>query len=74
MIRPLRIEYEGAMYHIMNCGHVMRRFSIEIKRIRLRNKVSQAVLAAFLNTSTSTIRQWEQGLKRPSGVSLIALP
>lgn len=45
----------------------------QIKRIRLRNKVSQAVLAAFLNTSPSTIRQWEQGLKRPSGISLKVL-
>lgn len=45
----------------------------QIRRIRLRNKVSQAVLAAFLNTSTSTIRQWEQGLKRPSGISLKVL-
>jgi len=45
----------------------------QIKRIRLRNKVSQAVFAAYLNTSPSTIRQWEQGLKRPSGISLKVL-
>jgi putative transcriptional regulator len=42
----------------------------QIKRIRLRNKVSQAIFAAYLNTSPSTIRQWEQGLKKPSGISL----
>jgi putative transcriptional regulator len=42
----------------------------QIKRIPLRNKVSQAVLAAFLNTSPCTIRQWEQGLKRANGISL----
>ncbi len=47
--------------------------SHQIKRIRLRNKVSQAVFAAYLNTSLSTIRQWEQGLKRPSGISLKVL-
>ncbi len=41
-----------------------------IKRIRLRNKVSQTVFAAYLNTSPSTIKQWEQGLKKPSGISL----
>lgn len=41
-----------------------------IKRIRLRNKVSQAVFAAYLNTSASTVRQWEQGLKKPGGISL----
>ncbi|MAZ77199.1 MAG: transcriptional regulator [Legionellaceae bacterium] len=45
----------------------------QIKRIRLRNKVSQAVFAAYLNTSPSTIRQWEQGLKKPSGISLKVL-
>lgn len=42
----------------------------QIKRIRTRNKVSQAVFAAYLNTSPSTIKQWEQGLKKPSGISL----
>ena len=45
----------------------------QIKRIRLRNKVSQAVFAAYLNTSPSTVRQWEQGLKKPSGISLKVL-
>ncbi len=42
----------------------------EIKRIRLHEKVSQAIFAKYLNTSTSTIRQWEQGTKRPRGTSL----
>jgi putative transcriptional regulator len=42
----------------------------QIKRIRLHNKVSQVVFAAYLNTSPSTIKQWEQGLKKPSGISL----
>ncbi|MBS0358466.1 MAG: DNA-binding transcriptional regulator [Proteobacteria bacterium] len=42
----------------------------QIKKIRLRNKVSQAIFAAYLNTSPSTIQQWEQGLKKPSGISL----
>jgi putative transcriptional regulator len=46
---------------------------MQIKQIRLRNKVSQAVFAAYLNTSPSTIRQWEQGLKKPSGISLKVL-
>ncbi len=45
----------------------------QIKKIRLRDKVSQAVFAAYLNTSPSTIRQWEQGLKKPSGISLKVL-
>ncbi len=42
----------------------------EIKRIRLREKVSQAVFAKFLNISASTVRQWEQGDKQPRGASL----
>jgi putative transcriptional regulator len=42
----------------------------EIKRIRLHEKVSQAIFAKYLNTSTSTIRQWVQGEKHPRGISL----
>lgn len=42
----------------------------QIKRIRLRNKVSQAVFAAYLNTTPSTIQQWEQGQKKPNGIAL----
>lgn len=43
---------------------------VEIKRIRLREKVSQPVFAKCLNTSTSTVKQWEQGEKHPRGTSL----
>ncbi len=42
----------------------------EIKRIRLHEKMSQAIFAKYLNTSTSTIRQWEKGTKHPRGTSL----
>jgi putative transcriptional regulator len=38
--------------------------------LRQRHKLSQAVLAAVLNTSLSTVRQWEIGDKHPSGPSL----
>ena len=44
--------------------------SKEIKKIRLREKVSQPVFARCLNTSTSTVKQWEQGEKHPRGTSL----
>ncbi len=44
--------------------------STEIKHIRTREKVSQAVFAMYLNASLSTIRQWEQGGKHPRGTSL----
>ena len=44
--------------------------SNQIKDLRDRYRISQAVLAAVLNTSLSTVRQWEIGDKHPSGPSL----
>ena len=41
-----------------------------IQALRKRLAISQAVLAAMLNTSVSTIRKWECGDKQPSGPSL----
>ena len=41
-----------------------------IPPLRKRYKISQAVLASILNTSVSTVRQWEIGAKHPSGPSL----
>jgi putative transcriptional regulator len=42
----------------------------QIRAIRARTRMSQAVFAAILNTSTSTVQKWEIGAKRPSGPSL----
>ena len=42
----------------------------QIKRLRLKYKASQAVFAAYLNTSLSTVQKWEQGQKKPNGPSL----
>lgn len=42
----------------------------KIRALREHLQLSQAVLAAVLNTSLSTIRKWEAGDKRPSGPSL----
>jgi putative transcriptional regulator len=44
--------------------------SKRIRALRERYKLSQTVLASVLNTSVSTVRQWEIGEKRPSGPSL----
>ena len=44
--------------------------SEKIRALRERHKLSQAVLASVLNTSLSTVRQWEIGKKHPSGPSL----
>jgi putative transcriptional regulator len=43
---------------------------VEIKRIREAARVSQAVFAALLNTSLSTVQKWEIGQKRPTGTAL----
>ncbi|OGV47972.1 MAG: transcriptional regulator [Legionellales bacterium RIFCSPHIGHO2_12_FULL_42_9] len=42
----------------------------QIKKLRLKEHVSQAVFAKYLNTSLSTVKQWEQGDKHPRGTSL----
>ncbi len=41
----------------------------KIRALRKRLNLSQAVFAAILNTSASTVRKWEVGDKRPSGPS-----
>ena len=43
--------------------------SAHICALRHRHHMSQAVFAAVLNTSLSTVRQWEIGDKHPSGPS-----
>ncbi len=44
--------------------------SQKIRALRDHLRLSQAVLAAVLNTSLSTVRKWEVGDKHPSGPSL----
>ena len=41
-----------------------------IRTLRKKLRLSQAVLAAVLNTSVSSVRKWEAGDKKPSGPSL----
>ena len=41
-----------------------------IRLLRERLRVSQAVFAAYLNASLSTVQKWETGEKRPSGAAL----
>jgi putative transcriptional regulator len=53
------------------CLPPVKHFSAtQIKRLRRRHTASQAVFAAYLNTSPSTVQKWEQGKKRPNGPSL----
>ncbi len=42
----------------------------KIKSLREQAHISQAVFAAVLNTSISTVQKWEIGDKKPSGPSL----
>lgn len=42
----------------------------KIRSLRERAQLSQAVFAAVLNTSLSTVQKWEVGDKKPSGPSL----
>ena len=53
------------------CLPTLKHYSAnQIKKLRRRYKASQAVFAAYLNTSTSTVQKWEQGQKKPIGPSL----
>jgi len=45
----------------------------DIKKIRNQIHLSQAVFAKLLNVSISSIRQWEQGVKKPSGSTQVLL-
>jgi len=45
----------------------------QIKYIRARMKVSQTVFAKLLNVSPSSIRQWEQGRRKPTGATRVLL-
>lgn len=42
----------------------------EIREIRQRECISQAVFARFLNVTTDVVSKWEQGVRRPSGPAL----
>lgn len=53
------------------CLPPVKKYSaVQIRRIRQKNRASQGVFAAYLNTSTSTVQKWEQGAKKPNGAAL----
>jgi putative transcriptional regulator len=65
------IDKRRMQFYDQLCLPPTREYSAEaIRALRDRYQVSQAVLAAVLNTSLSTVRQWEIGEKRPSGPSV----
>lgn len=42
----------------------------QIKALRERERVSQAIFAYYLNVTTSLVSKWERGEKKPSGTAL----
>ena len=53
------------------CLEVVPEYSpSEIRALRERLNISQAVLASVMNTSANSIQKWERGVKRPSGTAL----
>lgn len=44
-----------------------------IKKIRKKTNLSQSVFARLLNVSSSSIRQWEQGKRMPTGSTKVLL-
>ena len=57
-------------FHTLCLPEIKNYSAEDIKRIRLKNGVSQPVFAAYLNASASTVRQWEQAKKHPQGTAL----
>lgn len=52
------------------CLPKKRMFQAEdIRRIRMKNHVSQTVFAAMLGIGKTTVQQWERGEKKPSGAA-----
>ena len=57
-------------FEALCCAPIPQYSSKKIRALRSRYNLSQSVFASVLNTSVSTIRQWEIGEKTPSGPSL----
>jgi len=45
----------------------------DIQKIRKKIRLSQSVFARLLNVSSSSVRQWEQGKRKPSGSTKVLL-
>lgn len=45
----------------------------QIQEVRAKTKLSQAVFAKVLNVSVSSVRQWEQGSRTPTGSTKVLL-
>jgi len=45
----------------------------KIKKVRSKTNLSQAVFAKMLNVSISSVRQWEQGTRTPTGSTKVLI-
>lgn len=45
----------------------------QIQKVRAKTNLSQAVFAKILNVSVSSVRQWEQGTRTPTGSTKVLL-
>lgn len=55
---------------ILNLNEVKELEAHEIKKMRLKEKLSQAVMAKILNVTPSTYQKWERGEIHPKGANL----
>ncbi len=54
----------------LNLHEVESLDSVEIKKMRAKEKLSQAVMAKILNVTSSTYQKWERGEVHPKGANL----
>jgi putative transcriptional regulator len=65
------IDKQTMRYFDASCLTSVHNFTPEeIRALREREDVSQAVFAHYLNVSKDLISQWERGMKQPAGPSL----
>ena len=51
----------------------LNKLGVEIPKVYLKSHQIQAVFARLLNVSPSSIRQWEQGKRKPTGATGVLL-
>ena len=63
------IEEMGEVTTISDSYNTPRYSAAMIKDLRKRLNLTQSGLASVLNTSASSVQQWERGAKNPGGTS-----
>ncbi len=55
---------------VLNLSEVKELEADEIKKMRIKEKISQTVMAKILNVTPSTYQKWERGEVHPKGANL----